>query len=114
MSIENVLNFFNTNTNEDIEKPLKSKLKPLSNKPIYKNSTVKKQEELEEIDKKLMDLRKENIKKSERLKAEITKGINEGINLDIILKNSIECIGLMTGDIVFIKQNITKINQLNK
>lgn len=51
----------------------------------------------------------ENIRKSERLRAKITKALSNGESKDLILKDCLEVIGLMTGDKVFYKQNLEKI-----
>lgn len=47
----------------------------------------------------------ENIKKSERLRAELTKGIKNNEPVDDLLIVSLKCISLMTGDEVWYKQN---------
>ena len=51
----------------------------------------------------------ENIIKSERLRAELTKGIKNNDPIDNLLLIAIETIGLMTGDIVFSRQNIERL-----
>ena len=51
----------------------------------------------------------ENIKKSERLRAEITKGVRAGTPINDLLLIALECISLMTGDKTWYKQTIEKI-----
>ncbi len=47
----------------------------------------------------------ENIKRSERLRCKINKDFIAGVDHELILKDSLECISLMTGDRVFYNQN---------
>lgn len=47
----------------------------------------------------------ENIRKSERLRAKLTYDIKNNISSDDLLLTALECISLMTGDTVFLKQN---------
>lgn len=51
----------------------------------------------------------DNIIKSEKLRAKLTKGIKADDPIDDLLLIAIECIGLMTGDKVFTKQNIENL-----
>ena len=48
----------------------------------------------------------ENIRKSERLRADISKGIKNNEPIDDLLLIALECISLMTGDNTWYKQNI--------
>ena len=60
-----------------------------------------------ELYKKLND----NIRVSERLRSEISKSIKNGADLSDILLTTLECIGLMTGDKLFLKQNKRALEQ---
>lgn len=79
---------------------------------IDKEINVK--EDLEE--KKLIKFQKDryteigdNIIKSEKLRAVITKDINNNKPIDEILYTTLECIGNMTGDFTFTRQNIKNL-----
>lgn len=56
-----------------------------------------------------------NIKKSEQLRGQINKALHDGQPANQVLAMALECIGLMTGDMVFYRQNIERLrNECNK
>jgi hypothetical protein len=67
---------------------------------------------LEQDNKDLLEMRKnlkkqcENIRKSEHLRCKIYKGVKQGVDIEALLIDAIECISLMTGDTVFYTQNV--------
>lgn len=87
----------------------------MSNAKIKANTKppVSKENVTEAIQERVAGLYKdqaERIRVSERLRIEITKGLNNGKDPSSILLTALECISLMTGDKLFYEQNMKVLN----
>lgn len=102
MSLESLQAFFSEDNSQPIGNIDKQVKKP--SKAVLTGS-IERQRKERELYYKLAD----NIKKSERLRAELTKGIKNNKPIDQLLLISLECIYLMTGDIAAYKQNIENL-----
>ena len=102
MSLEHLQAFLREGNNKTIQEHQEEERN--EPKPILTGSIARERQSIERYNEI-----GENIKKSERLRAKITKGIRAGDHTDTLLLIAIECIGLMTGDTVFIKQNIENL-----
>ena len=98
MSIEHLKAFFSEDNNKPIE-PIK-KRKQNEFKPILTASVERERQSIERYNEI-----GENIKKSERLRAELIKGATHEPIGELLL-TALECISLMTGDKTWYKQNI--------
>ena len=99
MSLDALKSFFSEDKNES-----KENIKKEENKPI--NTVLTAHIEREKRNREAYKEIAENIKKSERLRCKINKDFKNGVDPIEILKDSIKCISLMTGDTVFYNQNI--------
>lgn len=75
--------------------------------------------QIREESQRIHKLLQENVRKSERIRAEISKDIARGESPSLILLKALDVIALMTGDKLFSKQNIesfisSQIEQGNK
>lgn len=52
-----------------------------------------------------------NITDAERLKSEICKAVNNGINTDEVLRLAVSCIGRLTNDEAFVETNMNAIER---
>jgi len=79
------------------------------NKPRY----VKLEQDHKDLQAMRENLKRqcENIRKSEHLRCKIYKGVKQGVDIETLLIQSIECISLMTGDTVFYTQNVERIKK---
>lgn len=99
MSLDHLKAFLREGNTESIQQPQEHKQK--THKPILTASIERERQSLERY-KEIG----ENIIKSERLRAELTKGIRAETPIDDLLLMALECISLMTGDKTWYKQNI--------
>ena len=102
MSLDALKSFFSEGDNKD-----KGNIKPEKEKPV--NAVLTAHIERERRNREAYKEIAENIKASERLRCKINKDFIAGVDHELILKDAIECISLMTGDTVFYNQNIKYI-----
>lgn len=98
MSLDALKSFFSEDNTKPIEKV--KEVKKENHTPIL-TARIEREKKTQELFKHLQD----NIKKSERLRCKINKDILANAPVEVVLKDCIECISLMTGDSVFYKQN---------
>ncbi len=104
MSLDALKSFFSEDKNEG-----KENIKKEENKPI--NPVLTAHIERERLNREAYKEIAENIKKSEQLRCKINKDFKNGVDPIEILKDSIKCISLMTGDIVFYTQSIKHLKE---
>lgn len=102
MSLEHLQAFFSEDNNKSIQEYLKEDRK--QSNPIL-TAHIQREKRSRELYFKVAD----NIKRSEYLRSKITKDIKAARPKEDILLMAIECIGLMTGDMVFYNQNIKEL-----
>lgn len=99
MSLDALKSFFSEDNNQDIGKDKEvTKERP----DLILTAHIEREKKSRELYKEMA----KNIKESERLRSKINKDFKAGADPVEILKDSIKCISLMTGDTVFYKQNI--------
>lgn len=103
MSLDHLYDFFNEGNNETVPKDKQEEQQAIQ--PI-----LTARNELETKSRAVYEELSENIKVSEKLRQDITKSINAGQDKEAILKKCLKCISLMTGEKLFYKQNINKLN----
>lgn len=104
MSLEALKSFFSEVEPKAIEEPketIKEQVTPILTAHM----------ERERKSRELFFEMAENIKKSERLRCKINKDFKNGVDPIEILKDSLKCISLMTGDTVFYNQNIKHLEK---
>lgn len=99
MSLDALKSFFSEAEPKTIEEPKEIKKEKVT--PIL-TAHMEREKQSRELFFKMA----ENIKRSERLRCKINKDFKNGVDPIEILKDSLECISLMTGDSVFYRQNI--------
>lgn len=104
MSLDALKSFFSEGDNKDKENIKQEKEKPI-------NAVLTAHIEREKRNREAYKEIAENIKKSERLRCKINKDFKIGVDPIEILKDSIKCISLMTGDTVFYNQNIKHLEK---
>lgn len=102
MGLEHLKAFFSEENNQPIEEHQEEVKR--QDKPIL-TASIERDKRINERYKEIGD----NIKESERLRAKITKDINNNKPIDEILYTTLECIGNMTGDFTFTRQNIKNL-----
>lgn len=102
MSLDHLYDFFSESNDKDIQEHEQEETK--STQPI-----LTARNELNEKSKVVYEELSENIRISEELRREITKGIKNNRSIDDLLKDSLKCISLMTNDKIFYKQNVEKL-----
>jgi RNA binding exosome subunit len=102
MSLDALKAFFSEDNTTPKETPKEDKKE--QHTPIL-TARIEREKKSLELFKHLQD----NIKKSERLRCKINKDILANAPVEVVLRDCIECISLMTGDTVFYEQNIKKI-----
>lgn len=100
MGLEALREFAEKQQQEEKREPVSKKL----------SSHIEKKEKEQELHKKLAD----NIRKSEMLRSKINKDIQQGKDVNSLLKDCLKCINLMTGDEMFYNQNIKILQQEKK
>ena len=104
MSLDALKSFFSEDNNQDIGKDKEvTKERP---KPVL-TAHIEREKRNREAYKEIA----ENIKASEQLRCKINKDFKNGVDPIEILKDSIKCISLMTGDTVFYNQNIKHLKK---
>lgn len=98
MSLDALKAFFKEDNKEAIETPKEVKKEQVT--PIL-TAHIEREKQSRELFFEIA----ENIKRSERLRSKINKDFIAGVDHELILKDCIECISLMTGDSVFYNQN---------
>lgn len=99
MSLDHLQAFIREGNNEVIEEHQEEERN--EPKPILTASIERERQSIERYNEI-----GENIIKSERLRAELTKGAKDHKPIDDLLLIALECISLMTGDKTWYKQNI--------
>ncbi len=104
MSLDALKSFFSEDNSQPIEKDREDKKE--EHNPIL-TAYIEREKRNREAYKEIA----ENIKKSEQLRCKINKDFKNGVDPIEILKDSIKCISLMTGDTVFYNQNIKHLEK---
>ena len=104
MSLDALKSFFSEDNTGPKENPKETKKE--SPTPILTARIERKKKSLE-----LFKYLQDNIKKSERLRCKINKDILANAPVEVVLKDCLKCISLMTGDTVFYNQNIKHLEK---